>query len=94
MHALSADGKAGLAVAEVGSYLGGCTFWAATHLPNIQALAVEQWPVATNAMKRTAEANGCPGFPLTKECLGGVQLVVGCIWEPHHQDQNLMLKVV
>merc|ERR1712046_144363 len=61
----------GLVVAEVGAYLGGCTFWAVVHLSGVKAVAVEQWPVAAQAMRQTAKANG-----IERERLGIVEACV------------------
>eukprot|EP00928_Gymnodinium_smaydae_P042558 TRINITY_DN28631_c0_g2_i1.p1 TRINITY_DN28631_c0_g2~~TRINITY_DN28631_c0_g2_i1.p1 ORF type:complete len:637 (-),score=134.42 TRINITY_DN28631_c0_g2_i1:89-1999(-) len=47
-------------VAEIGAYLGGCTFWALVHLRNTRAVAVEQFGPAVEAMRRTAFANRLP----------------------------------
>ena len=49
-------------VVEVGAHLGGCTFFALTHLDQeISAVAIEPYGPAAAAMRRTAALNGLAG---------------------------------
>jgi len=57
-HAVAASSGRRFAVAEVGAYLGGCSFWALVHLPGIRVVAVEQHAPAVEAMFRSAASNG------------------------------------
>jgi len=47
-------------VAEVGAYLGGCSFWPLMHLPGTRSLAIEPFVESVKAMRRTADFNGIP----------------------------------
>eukprot|EP00929_Paragymnodinium_shiwhaense_P067812 TRINITY_DN34096_c0_g1_i1.p1 TRINITY_DN34096_c0_g1~~TRINITY_DN34096_c0_g1_i1.p1 ORF type:complete len:508 (+),score=106.37 TRINITY_DN34096_c0_g1_i1:174-1526(+) len=52
----------GFFVVEVGAHLGGCSFYALTHLDAAsRGLAIEPYRPAAEAMRRTAEGNGLGG---------------------------------
>eukprot|EP00927_Polykrikos_kofoidii_P036807 TRINITY_DN31050_c0_g1_i1.p1 TRINITY_DN31050_c0_g1~~TRINITY_DN31050_c0_g1_i1.p1 ORF type:complete len:542 (-),score=68.62 TRINITY_DN31050_c0_g1_i1:96-1721(-) len=54
----AANGGRGVVFAEVGAYLGGCSFWAVTHLSGgSRAVAVEQYRPAIETMMKTSAAN-------------------------------------
>lgn len=70
-HEMAAATGRGFAVAEIGAYLGGCTFWPLFHLPGTRAMAVEPFAPAVRAMSQTATVNGfgADRFQVVETCI-------------------------
>lgn len=62
-----------LQMVEVGSYLGGCTFWAAQEAAaastRFVGTSVEPYPPAAQAQRETARTNGC-NVTVVEACVG------------------------